>query len=166
MIYKKNYYQDSNGKWWYKTPNMKVRYGAETFSCISCGKESIKCSGKRNNTGRYYCSKSCAARDGGGLKGMVGKKHYAWTGGRNVIRNGYIEIYAPDHPNARGGKYVREHRLVMEKHIGRHLLPSEQVHHKNGIKDDNRIENLELISNRVHLGKVICPHCNREFLIK
>ena len=61
--------------------------------------------------------------------------------------NGYVLIWAPDHPAA-SHKRVFEHRLVMEAALGRLLFPAETVHHKNGVRDDNRIENLELFSGK------------------
>lgn len=67
-----------------------------------------------------------------------------WRGGRIVDKDGYILVLAHDHPRANRHGYVREHRLVVEKTIGRYLTPDEVVHHRNGVKDDNRPENLEL----------------------
>lgn len=69
--------------------------------------------------------------------------------GRKTHKDGYVWIYSPDHPLACKA-YVFEHRLVMEKFLGRYLAREEQVHHKNGIKDDNRIENLEVLSVVAH----------------
>ena len=64
--------------------------------------------------------------------------------GRRCKSRGYVYIYIPD----KDGKYKRvsEHRFIMEKHIGRPLQKHETVHHKNGVKDDNRLDNLELWS--------------------
>lgn len=95
-----------------------------------------------------------------------GKKGGNNKGGRIKDKNGYIQIWMPSHKNARMAGYIHEHRLVMSNHLGRPLEGFESVHHKNGIKDDNRIENLELMTKRVHKGSVICPHCNCTFLIR
>lgn len=76
-----------------------------------------------------------------------GKQSSAWKGGRIKDSNGYVHIWNPDHPNANIGRnkaYVAEHRMVMSSHIGRPLRKDETVHHKNGNREDNRIENLEL----------------------
>jgi len=73
-----------------------------------------------------------------------GANHYNWKGGRSEINGGYVRVYMPKHPNAMKSGYVLEHRLIMSEHLGHPLEAWEVVHHKNGIKNDNRIENLEL----------------------
>jgi hypothetical protein len=81
-----------------------------------------------------------------------GKDHYNWKGGTYIHSHGYIMEYAPDHPEAEANKgYVMQHRLVMERSLGRYLLPTELVHHVNEDKQDNRLENLEIKSQSEHM---------------
>lgn len=63
---------------------------------------------------------------------------------RKRERSGYVLVKAPESPMAMVNGYVPEHRLVMAAHLGRPLAKFENVHHLNGVRDDNRIENLEL----------------------
>ena len=72
-------------------------------------------------------------------------------GGHTKKRSGgYIAVFLPSHPYANKEGYVMEHRLVMEEHIGRYLKKGEEVHHINRKRDDNRIENLALLSTKEH----------------
>lgn len=70
--------------------------------------------------------------------------------GRKNHSQGYILVYRPGHPAADYGGYVLEHRCIMEEHIGRTLDKNEIVHHRNGDKKDNRIENLVLTNRSEH----------------
>lgn len=87
-------------------------------------------------------------------KKKIGNKNPNWRGGRLTKKNGYIIVYSPLHPYASKDKYVLEHRLVMEKKIKRFLTPKEQVHHINGIVDDNRVKNLMLLDSHAEHMKI------------
>lgn len=65
-------------------------------------------------------------------------------GKSRYLSNGYWILRRPDHPNAYANGCVLEHVVVMSEMLGRPLLKGENVHHKNGVKSDNRPENLEL----------------------
>ncbi len=86
----------------------------------------------------------------------LGKKNPKWKGGKNYDKDGYVLIYDPIHPNSRNKKYVLEHRLVMEKHLGRYLRKSEVVHHINENKQNNKIDNLMLFpTQKAHVTFII-----------
>ena len=90
-----------------------------------------------------FCSRVCSAK--GARKLQVGEKHPHWKGGRHQNEDGYIYIRMPNHPFAKTNGYIAEHRLLMEKKLGRLLNPNEVVHHMNHVPWDNRIENLILL---------------------
>src|ERR1700676_4165056 len=89
-----------------------------------------------------------------------GARNKRWKGGRRIDKDGYVLIHLPTHPNCDSHGLVREHRLVMEKILGRYLLPSEVVHHRSKNKQDNAPENLQLFSeNAEHLKHELTGHC-------
>jgi len=77
---------------------------------------------------------------------LAGKKHPGWKGGY-WINNGGYKVLESVYTN---GRRIQEHRYVMEKHLGRKLKKEEHIHHINGNKLDNRIENLQIVSNSEH----------------
>lgn len=110
--------------------------------CLSCGKFRWVII---NNRSRYKYCPACMYQHN---KGKTMGRHNYWKGGR-IISHGYILVLLrKDNPyyamrNHMG--YILEHRLIMAQYLGRCLESWEVVHHKNRIKNDNRIENLELI---------------------
>lgn len=110
-----------------------------TLTCDNCKKEfkTYKCYLKRKRK-HHFCNKKCEFE-----YRSYNNNYENWKGGRISKSTGYRYIRI-------NGKEIAEHRLVMMKHLKRKLLSEEVVHHINGNKLDNRIENLQLLSNSEH----------------
>ena len=87
---------------------------------------------------------------GASTKNRRGEKSPSWKGGRVVLPQGYVAIWKPDHPQANKNGYVLEHRMVASDALGIRLTPKDEVHHINGVKDDNRPENLIVVPRGKH----------------
>ena len=100
--------------------------------------------GITNNTkSRSYKYKKYA-----GIRGKIREKAPHWKGGKMTNKEGYILIYLPNHPKTNSKGYVSEHRLVVEKKLGRPLERKEVVHHIDFNPSNNQIENLMLFSSQ------------------
>ena len=100
-----------------------------------------------------------------------------WKIQKIVSKGDYNYAVVPEHPNRTKNNYVLEHRIVIENHLGRLLNSNEVVHHKNGNKKDNRIENLVILSDEEHaklhgkeighrMVKLKCPWCHKQFSLR
>jgi hypothetical protein len=134
-----NRIKSKNGKYYveyaYKSGKHKGmlcrRYG-QIINCKNCGKLCFVFDTNIKRARNNFCSKKCQMRL---------ENNNSWKGG--IRRHlGYILILRPNHPFSDKRGYVMEHRLVVEKQIGRYLKHNETIHHINEIKDDNRPENL------------------------
>lgn len=108
----------------------KKHIGRVKLVCDQCGKQfdRQKCDVKETYN---FCSREC--------QGIFQRKD------TSIVRDGYIKIWV-------GNEKILEHRYVMEQHLGRSLRDDEVVHHINGDKQDNRIENLQVMTQDEHIA--------------
>lgn len=133
-------------KWQASNPSYITRV------CEACGKEFRDYPSNMLQRGKYqrrYCSWACRKKHYKGSDNPSWKGRYKNRAGYVVVRDSLIP---EEFKSMITCGHVLEHRLVMAQHLGRPLEVNEVVHHKNRIKDDNRIENLELYPLYEHTG--------------
>lgn len=125
------------------------------FCSIPCRSKGYKMSDKAKEMARkrriymnkkFPISSEQATINGSKSIRPTGQNHYNWNGGKKINTDGYRCIKHKEHPKAQNG-YVSEHILVMEKNLGRFLYDGEIVHHIDGNKLNNSIDNLKLFQN-------------------
>ena len=120
----------------------------ETIECYRCKK--IITRKKRSDSKSKYCSVRCAAKDSIRIatekRNFKGKNNPAYKNGKTITTQGYIRL------NIEGR--INEHRYVMEKHLGRSLNEGEVIHHIDGNKLNNNINNLKLCKNQSEHSKI------------
>lgn len=121
----------------------KTSEAKNTFTCENCGKTQSR---RRKEGGRLYmeqkyCDHKCK------VEAQMKAAHERFKSGaygRHIKRNGYVWISVPALANGGVKREMLEHRYVMEQHLGRALQPGETIHHRDGDRQNNKIENLEL----------------------
>jgi hypothetical protein len=130
-----------------KAAGIKTRH-ASAYPPSAKQTEAWKKNGKKLSS--YPKSKIAASENGKKNKGKRKRTDYEFGGHEKKRADGYIKVYVPDHPSCTADGYVMKHILVVERSVGRLLTENECVHHINHMRDDNRIENLKLMTISEH----------------
>lgn len=145
-------------KWWSAQRNKTVQ-----LVCKGCGTEFAEYASHVER--RAFCSRACKAKYEV-RPDHSGNKNPCWKGGKSPHQDGYIYVLVGEHPFASTGNYIFEHRYVMEQWLiendpesrflveiegEKYLSPEIVIHHKNQLKTDNRIGNLECMTQSEHM---------------
>ena len=126
--------------------NYLKKYGIKTRKVGFNGKKHSQEAKRKisdKNKGRVFSTET--------KKKMADSAKVGGIGHKKTRKDGYVSVYFPDHPKSSKDGYIMEHILVMECIIGRWLEPDEVVHHINHVRNDNRAENLLLLSRKEHM---------------
>jgi DNA-directed RNA polymerase subunit RPC12/RpoP len=138
--------------------------GWDEYKCSTCNKVFYRHPSRtkiniKRHIKNFYCSKQCFNKG-------VSINRPNWKGGKWAGKHdGYVRLFMPNHPQSKNG-YVLEHRYIIECDIGRYLTLDELVHHKNGVRQDNRLENLMIVIKSNHYGELECPQCHYKFELR
>jgi hypothetical protein len=144
------------------------------FKCYWCHKEFSKMASdyrqqiKVKKNPYKFCSRPCKSKEIAKQCFPKGKKNPHWKGGETIVDGKYKFIYNTDPETYKKRRYLAEHRVVVEKHLGRKLEPGEHIHHLNGNTFDNRLSNLKILNasehSKFHLNKTkrICKQISNK----
>lgn len=127
---------------------MTYNSGMIVVKCELCGKEQERFPNHVKRNKHNFCNRDC--RSEWQRKNQKRENNPNWRGGKSKkLDSGYMVVYAPEHERANSWGYVYEHIFVAEKKYG-HSTKGYHVHHLNGVRDDNRSENLVIVKPKDH----------------